>query len=127
MSKELKVGDKFVIEIAEIYCPQDEENHPTNACKEIYRIKGNIPLLQPGQLSSIPRLDDVIAKKTKEKPIKWVTIKEGYPSKNGIYIVHTTADNYFSCEYEVDNTFTFYNGTKVRDVDAWLDFPEFKE
>lgn len=56
---EYKVGDRFIVEIAEIYA---SESKPTvglrRSADKVYRMKGAIPLMREGQLRLLERVKD---------------------------------------------------------------------
>lgn len=58
MSAEFKVGQKFLIEIAEIYRTTNEAQGGRKADEYVYRLKGNIPLIRERQLKLLERLDE---------------------------------------------------------------------
>ena len=58
MSAEFKVGQKFLIEIAEIYRTTNEAQGGRKADEYVYRLKGNIPLMRERQLKLLERIED---------------------------------------------------------------------
>lgn len=58
MSAEFRVGQKFVIEIAEIYHTTNEAQGGRKADEYVYRLKGNIPLMRERQLKLLERIKE---------------------------------------------------------------------
>ena len=59
MGAEFKVGDRFVVEIAECYKTQGDAPKGGRRGEEyVYRMKGNIPLMRERQLKLLERIKD---------------------------------------------------------------------
>ena len=58
MEREFKVGDKFLIEISEIYVSDSKPKVGLRkSADRVYRMKGAIPLMREGQLRLLERYE----------------------------------------------------------------------
>lgn len=53
-----KVGDTFIISIAEVYHTTNEAQGGRKADEYVYRLKGNIPLMRERQLKLLERIKE---------------------------------------------------------------------
>ena len=58
MSAEFNVGDRFIVEIAEVYkTTREDTKRGRNGEEYVYRMKGNIPLMRERQLKLLERIE----------------------------------------------------------------------
>lgn len=58
MGAEFKVGDRFIVQIAEIYTSEAKPDVRNRSADYVYRMKGAIPLMREGQLKLLEQIKD---------------------------------------------------------------------
>lgn len=58
MEPEFKVGDRFIIEVAEVYATTNQATGGRKAEEFIYRMRGNIPLMRTRHLRLLEKVVD---------------------------------------------------------------------
>ena len=53
-----KCGQRFIVEIAEIYTSQSKPDVKNRSADYVYRMKGAIPLMREGQLKLLEMIED---------------------------------------------------------------------
>ena len=55
---EFNVGQKFVVEIAQVYRAESRNVNGRKASEYVYRMKGDIPLMRERQLKLLERIEE---------------------------------------------------------------------
>lgn len=124
-------GDKFIIEVAENYIPEDARNHRATAAPSLSRLRGLSISLATSAIERLPRYEGKPATQpAPEKPCgivtKWKKFTRGRTVlENKKYIVMSGGTMWLMCW--TDGGWRLTNGELPRfPVDAYLsDIPEY--